>query len=341
MKDASAYIDTEQLTDMFYWNFLEDLREDPESSVSLNDLPVKLIISAIGLRTPNTAIVSSMSKITGVSRFGTVHTAIQIGPTIAEWNNSSLVQLSSSKEYSNFRALAVIDVTAIDRERFEKEYLAKIFAEIARWNGMKTYSSIRANCQTFTDTLLKILGQSSPFGTMSEDMKGFVSTLFNLDKQSIHFSFRWKGQEMDFRDHAQLDRFCYDSKDDLTRDDLQLLKAFDRVFWLRYLAIPKDDDPVNSQRKKTFAPMQDDVLGCFFDNPSRTGSLWRSFDQRSSSSDETDLACAHYSMAYPKNSDQINKTNIKEASHEDGEVDFEEDIDILFFKATTSTLHER
>lgn len=52
---------------------------------------VKLIATALILKEKDGKFKNFFGKMTGIFPYGTVHTAVQIGGLILEWNNSSLV----------------------------------------------------------------------------------------------------------------------------------------------------------------------------------------------------------------------------------------------------------
>jgi len=274
LENAKAYISPEQIQDVYFEGELQAAEERGK-------IAIKLIVSALGLKQPKQFFRNRLGKISGIAKLGTVHTAVQMGPVIAEWDMSELVYITPSVEYNNFRAIAVLDLKVMDLAEFRKEYLPDICSIIAKWNGTKRYSEAN-NCQIFSEEILKKLQIDSPFNGNSK-IKKFMDSLEDLDKRSVPFSFQLKNKTYTFASHRELDQFCKDHERDLTPEDCTLLKAFDRVYWLRYYAATLDPDLPEDKKKilvQQFSPLSlpeargDQTTDCYFHDPSQSATMW-------------------------------------------------------------------
>eukprot|EP01119_Soliformovum_irregulare_P023248 TRINITY_DN8100_c0_g1_i1.p1 TRINITY_DN8100_c0_g1~~TRINITY_DN8100_c0_g1_i1.p1 ORF type:complete len:350 (+),score=65.10 TRINITY_DN8100_c0_g1_i1:76-1125(+) len=265
LENAKSYINPEELRDLYFLPELTNMNGD--------ELRIKLIISALGLNTPQSAARDRFGKITGIAKLGTVHTALQVGPVILEWDLSEIVTIVASNLYGNFKALAVIDIKTLDKEEFISKYLDEICKMIATWNAMYSYKQTTTNCQRFTQALLDIMGIKDPFEEGSK-IKHFVDSISDLDKKDIEFSFTFNGEKYPtvFKSHQELDIKCfekYGSERELQGQDHVLLKAFDRVYWLRYYDALADEI-LSPERREILVAKFRCGPSCFFHDPSTT-----------------------------------------------------------------------
>eukprot|EP01119_Soliformovum_irregulare_P013850 TRINITY_DN3726_c0_g1_i1.p1 TRINITY_DN3726_c0_g1~~TRINITY_DN3726_c0_g1_i1.p1 ORF type:complete len:315 (-),score=47.22 TRINITY_DN3726_c0_g1_i1:80-1024(-) len=278
--NARYYIDPKALQDIYFTDFNDILREKAPI------LKVKLIISAIGMRLPKQPIMNRLGKITGIAQFGAVHTALQIGLVVIEWDLSGLVYITPSYEYDSFKALAVLDLDTISFDA-TKTKIPDLCQLIARWNGTKTYDKM-ANCQTFTERILEVIGlDCHPFNDQSK-IKKFINSLDHLDRKEVPFTYQYGKDTVTFHSHTELDEFCRKHEQELADgahdQDKRLLKAFDRVYWLRYFAATRlfEGDSAFSVKDdllKKFDCLQvaenadGSTCGCPFNDPSLTSLL--------------------------------------------------------------------
>lgn len=148
---------------------------------------------------------------------------------------------------------------------------------IATWNGTKLYSPVN-NCQKLSEILLSHLQIQSPFKT-SPKIEEFIDSLESLDQRSIPFTFSLNGAPPTaFSSHKALDQYCFENGDELENgsDDWKILKAFDRVYWLRYYAAREDPHLSDEERNHLLHKFEpsDHKLGCYFQDPSKTSTLW-------------------------------------------------------------------
>eukprot|EP01119_Soliformovum_irregulare_P013909 TRINITY_DN3748_c0_g1_i4.p1 TRINITY_DN3748_c0_g1~~TRINITY_DN3748_c0_g1_i4.p1 ORF type:complete len:195 (+),score=58.22 TRINITY_DN3748_c0_g1_i4:556-1140(+) len=120
---------------------------------------------------------------------------------------------------------------------------------ITEWN-LKAYSVFTKNCQDFTKAMLEIM-KIKPNLTRDHKLGEFIHSLEDLDQRNIPFTFRFAGELFTFSNHRELDQFCWNYHTYLTKStpeaqqDRALLKAFDRVFWLRYYAASELKDEMH------------------------------------------------------------------------------------------------
>eukprot|EP01119_Soliformovum_irregulare_P000416 TRINITY_DN1028_c0_g1_i1.p1 TRINITY_DN1028_c0_g1~~TRINITY_DN1028_c0_g1_i1.p1 ORF type:complete len:319 (-),score=82.99 TRINITY_DN1028_c0_g1_i1:68-1024(-) len=238
---ARYYLEPEQICDIYFNDIVDD-------DLQATTLRIKLIICSLGLNQPQSPIFNAIGKITGIAQLGTVHTAIQIGPCILDWNAQALVEFKPSWEYKSFKVLAVLDLGDIDRNKFIQDYMQPLAERISDWN-IKSYGAFSTNCQAFTTDMLKILEMKLDEPTDTQ-IGHFIHNLQEIDHKDIPFKFTFQGNERTFNSHLELDIFCHDNEEYLkdktnpqAQKDRRLLKAYDRVFWLRlYDAQSRPDD---------------------------------------------------------------------------------------------------
>ncbi len=142
---------------------------------------------------------------------------------------------------------------------------------MVEWNLTKTYReaggdrSIYGNCQEFVDTLLNTLGLSidlnSAFGQFVDHLKkhGSSKLIFNMSKEFAEY-FQLIHESIEFMTHMHLDIFVKELErrkrnwHEFWPSEYELLKAFDRGFWLRYLKLMQlitdaEDKEENLQNK--------------------------------------------------------------------------------------------
>jgi len=265
LEDAKVYVDPSGIRELYFMNDIESMRSD--------EIRVKLIISALGLNSPSSPIRDRFGKITGIAKLGTVHTALQLGPVIAEWNVSEIVNLTPSNQYGNFKALAVIDIKTFDVETFVTKHLDPICKTITQWNAAHSYKETTTNCQKFTQQLLSVMGIKDPLVSGSK-IKQFVDAVSELDKKDIEFTFTFAGDKQPtvFQSHEQLDMKCFErfgSPREVDPQDLVLLKAYDRVYWLRYYDALADEI-MSPEKKEVLISKFRCGNSCFFHDPSTT-----------------------------------------------------------------------
>jgi hypothetical protein len=247
-----------------------------------SDVGVKLLFVYIG---EPSAISSLLLK--AVNKFpphGFIHTAIAVGTTIIEWNNSSLVVPRGC--YSGGAMLA-FDLPSIKQADVPKaiENLGEL---MEHFNSTQYYNNINNNCQHFTYKCLDALGIKTEFtGVMKEYVESVAKNgsckreivlpqqLQDALGEDLLQRIGCKGGTLKFESHSQFDQACKDImtatgsdfyEASLTRDDLRelrlLLKAFDRAFWL------------NDYKQGKHQNEQELNKDCPFHNPASTQTRW-------------------------------------------------------------------
>lgn len=112
-------------------------------------------------------------------------------------------------------ALLAIDLDT-NLETADYEEVAKTICQVMkRWNVLKTYNSISANCQMFCEDLLECLGVDSHLkytgclGKILKDMKvkGKSQITFPVRKEARE-ALGIKESELSFKTHEEFDTFC-------------------------------------------------------------------------------------------------------------------------------------
>lgn len=235
------------------------------------------------LRTFLSPILSSIGK---APKYGIFHTAIIVGPFYLEWNNSSLC---IPRKCSSSHAKIVSDLTNDligPHVTLSLEHLSRI---ICHWNANVEYSNTKNNCQKFVEELCNGLNinivekyKNTSIGLFLDNMrKSGSSKLIYHFSPILHEKCPWikekYGNTITFETHKSLDDFVNEIKKSLSnelffieelRNDINLIKSFDRAFWLRYN---------NEKKKKGINNISEELLphsnGCPFNDPQETGSF--------------------------------------------------------------------
>jgi len=216
-----------------------------------------------------------------------VHTAIQIGPLILEWNDSSILLPCGTKEWSSTsghtssKVLVALDLKTLETKDFFTNYIDKICNLVAKWNGNHFYSKLDSNCQQFSDECLAILEIKNVF---KGKIGRFLDSLSTTDSSDLTFSHIFDGEKEvhNFKNHKYLDDICSQkSRDGILKnnsDDFRLLKAYDRVFWLRYNRIRGSEKISEEERKELLQKFRCSDI-CFFGDPSTTVTCYNSSNE--------------------------------------------------------------
>lgn len=216
-------------------------------------------------------------------KFGIFHTAIIVGPFILEWTENSLCV---PKRVGIATALLTADVCEFQKTK-DRSVLDKLAKLIVQWNIEKEYCSFRltgkheneGNCQDFVEAIMKTLGVSfTPQGPLKhciDEMRSKgVCDLTYRPSPVVQSKYGLK-EVYSFKTHTELDEFgkhlisC-----DLMfkvdhKSDWELLKAFDRAFWVRNLKEP--DNPNYCSSVKEGPDSQ--KTACPFGDPMTTGTF--------------------------------------------------------------------
>jgi len=250
--------------------FLQDYSEEDE----FGDWKIKIMITEVMTSSSVKLfrrIISPVLQTTSHFEFGWFHTSIVIGPYYLEWTTKGL---TFPKKIMSKGAIAAFDLGTIEPS---KDVLKKIAKIIYKWNTTRIYNTTDNNCQHFSDEILKEINVdiekyfSGNLGKyMNQLRKGKTCSMeYQIPKE---YQSELKLSYITFLTHSMLDDFVrdlikLDSKFEKKHPtDYQLLKAFDRAFWLRYYStLGKETEMYNivSPCKK----------GCIFDDPQTTNSF--------------------------------------------------------------------
>ncbi|KAL9652261.1 hypothetical protein ABK040_011921 [Willaertia magna] len=193
------------------------------------------------------------------SKWGMFHTALIVGPWYLEWNDSSL---STVRKKSSSKAVFTVDIAKIEGQKEVNEVIDSIAQLCTVWNGYKIYENDTCNCQHFVIDLLEYLGLGSNFEELLQrytplreymtklKQKGVCDMLYYVDdklakmiKDSTNASHALKElvkhKKVKFTTHKILDEFVIFIEQYLPLymqqhpQEYELLKSFDRAFWLR------------------------------------------------------------------------------------------------------------
>lgn len=207
---------------------------------------VKLIITSIKAG----AVQRRIGEVSSRFPFGATHAALLVGPVVLEWGMESIVIPQKVSDFNHRHAMMCLDVNwALGEHQshfVSRSQIKDLCKLIEEWNTKKTYSQLRCNCQDFVEACLRQIGMPFASTTASgRNMRDFMDQVSKgMLAQDIKFRFQFGNELKEFKTHADLDQFYDTHKDEiLDPADRSLLKAFDRTFWLRYLAMRADDPP--------------------------------------------------------------------------------------------------
>jgi len=239
----------------------------------ITEVRVKLIVTAISLHNPPGVLKDTFVRLAGIAKLGVVHTAVQIGPIILEWNDSSILIPSETQEWASSKVLLALDMKTLSMDDFFRKFIGPVSDVVANWNGTYIYNEYTNNCQLFTEEVLKAMEIENVF---TGKIKKFLDSVGTADGKDLVFKHKFDNdqREYEFRTHSELDETCHLKSSLLMStdsEDYRLLKAYDRVFWLRYHGVSMSE---NLAKEPT---LQRDLMNrfkpastCFFGDP--TGS---------------------------------------------------------------------
>eukprot|EP01080_Neovahlkampfia_damariscottae_P002931 gene2931-4770_t len=242
---------------------------------------IKLIISEIkhtqiekNLRT----LVSPLLQISEVTSthasYGLFHTAILIGPLFLEWSKKSFCV---PKKIFSTNALFVLDLGIIETS---EDLFWKISETVVYWNVFKNYNNQENNCFHFIDEIMHSIGRESKTNSTSKISKyikklklGQTCEMSYIFSDEIKKILESQKNEIVFKSHSELDLVVQTLIEKIPnfekeyKDDFEILKCFDRAFWLRMNAseLKHDDDEMIKYKPS--------ISGCPFKDPALTNSF--------------------------------------------------------------------
>jgi len=230
---------------------------------------IKLIVTAISLHNPPGVFKDALVRAMGIAQLGIVHTAVQIGPIVLEWNDSSILVPCETLEWVSSKVLLALDMKTISVKDFFNKYANPVSEVIANWNGTYMYNEYTNNCQLFSEEILKAMEIENVF---TGKVKKFLDSISTADTRELVFKHKFDDdpREYEIRNHSDLDELCYNKNPLVGSEDYRLLKAYDRVFWLRYHGVAvsenlaKDRDLQNQLLLKFKSGST-----CFFGDPTQ------------------------------------------------------------------------
>jgi hypothetical protein len=228
--------------------------------------------------------------------YGIFHTALIIGPYYLDWNSSELcVPKRIMKSTESF---FTTDISEIPVHNYDLDTVVKKISEIiSQWNTTYSYGNFKIgnarNCQDFVEEVLKSLGiawNPTSGGAIekfmnslkkgNEGAKFFASDAF--DKCFANDKFISDKRNWEFTTHEELDKFAIALKKNKNverefPEEWNLLKSFDRGFWLKFYGETTKKEVLQSPKKLSeLSPLK--VQGencdcCPFGDPKTTGSF--------------------------------------------------------------------
>ncbi|KAL9641458.1 hypothetical protein ABK040_013383 [Willaertia magna] len=279
----------------------EDLDEKFEEAGILNNnqrkqtVKIKFVVAEVshtkGKKAFRKLISPILSNFDTFPSLGMFHSAVIIGAWKLEWNNSALCV--PRKCISN-AALLTADLGSIETDESLESLVSKLADVIVKWNTTMSYKdrggdkSKVGNCQDFVDCVLDAIGVSKdklsegPLGEFLKDMRehGLCELVFKMS-DSFRHKFNISEKSKKFTTHLELDTFVQELMDidnDFQKNhgpEYNLLKSFDRAFWLKHLKFTENPDfsPITKEERDD----EDQIVhvpNCPFKDPRETYSLF-------------------------------------------------------------------
>ena len=206
-----------------------------------------------------------------------------------DWNDSALCV---PRKCTSKAAIFTADIGELATKTEVRDIVDSLAEVIVKWNSTMDYTSgleskktkKQGNCQEFIDDVLEELDIKPNFdGAMGAFIKkiksqGFSEMIYEVNNEQVFRKCPNIKKSNKFKTHLELDEFVQsllDSCETFATDfpgDWNLLKSFDRSFWLRYRAFKNKK---HSEKKKMYQPMLDEINACKcpFDDPEVTGSI--------------------------------------------------------------------
>jgi hypothetical protein len=219
--------DFDKFKEHYFDNYYDNKKNESLQAMKLKPWKVKVILT--NLKT-NGWLISFGAKIKKFD-FGPVHAAVICGPYVLSWDDGELVIPERISEYRSDLTVASIDIGEIEGDK--EPTIIKICEEAVRWNCEKNYRVMSTNCQCFVNELLKKLGYEDPLFRQTQEFLKRIQS----NPLGFKYTFEWKGETIEFTSHQQLDQFYEQNQIGMEEGDHQLLKAYDRMFWFRFLAL--------------------------------------------------------------------------------------------------------
>jgi len=234
----------------------------------LTEVRIKLVVTAISLHNPPGIFKDKFVRLARIAKLGVVHTAVQIGPIILEWNDSSILIPCETNQWASSKVLLALDMKTLTLENFFKNFIGPVSEVIATWNGTYMYNEYTNNCQLFTEEVLKALNIENVF---TGKIKKFLDSISTADTMDLVFKHKFDNdpREYEFRTHAELDEVCHQKliASNTESEDYRLLKAYDRVFWLRHHGVSVSENLKDKALQKDLINRFKSASTCFFGDP--------------------------------------------------------------------------
>ena len=261
------------IVDRFKYKFLnpDRLKQRGDGGKHGSFLKIKLVITEMDTEVFHRIcrrFANTFSNTVRNSKWGMFHTALIIGPWYLEWNDSSL---STVRKKSSSKAVFAVDIARIEGQREVNDVIDSVAQLCTVWNGYKVYENDSCNCQHFVIDLLDYLGLSDNFEQIQERFPPLKEYITKLKKRGVCDMAYYvdekiakaikdstttsralkelvKNKKVKFTSHKILDEFVSFITTNFPlfisnrQQEYELLKAFDRAFWLRSQSSQIQDD---------------------------------------------------------------------------------------------------
>lgn len=218
--------------------------------------------------------------------FGFFHVALAIGPLQFDWNDSGFVHVRKTYSANVILCLDIDDLTIEEMQL--KEFTKDLSKRILYWNVNQKYDSVKSNCQHFVLDMLKYMGREEyKFGSHTQKFldrmkfKGEFQMKFEFDTkfqktfsdvlketekegegeggEQEHTGLDVKNTTFYPKNHNDIDTFllqllkvCPSFQTEYS-SEYELLKGFDRAFWMRHFRNQQDQNTIQSKEGCPFS----------------------------------------------------------------------------------------
>jgi hypothetical protein len=217
----------------------------------------KLVITALPPNGPLKPLVNFFAR---NQPFGVVHAAVQLGKHLIDWTTSDLVTPRFLKGKALMAALDLSMVSNVLPKVDDVLYI-QIATVIVDWNRSKKYDRIGCNCQHFVDDLFKRGMGLNP--RWPPAIANYLDALRIDSELGLPHYIDENGQRVFFESHKHLDQYVKDNNNGtfFTKDKLDLMKAFDRAYMVKWRTNSQRDplseplNPTTELRCTVFGPL--------------------------------------------------------------------------------------
>jgi len=217
-------------------NVLYDCLDGPIQKKN-ESFPIKLFISIPNEAPKLNKLKDFATKHRIATKFGFVHTGLQIRDKIVHFMRNSFVRIDRFKGQN---ALFLINISASGRLPCDDKVQTAIATAIVKWNKEAIYNDLYSNCQDFVQYVCNEINKcdlpSNAKISFNFEDNPLVKKYLDYLRQNPHYQKKFfidsDGIRHVFETHDQLDDWQKKNQYSLSSQDVTFLKGFHRAFQL-------------------------------------------------------------------------------------------------------------